>query len=80
MIKKLASGKDEEDRRENREEVISILNGIEAAAYQNRGFTKPPIEELLRDVQTLRMHLYDRSAPVKLILEHLSLVIPSGLV
>jgi DNA polymerase III delta prime subunit len=80
IIKKLTSGKDEEERRENREEVIAIVNGIEAAAYRNRGFTKPPVAALLRDIATLRAYLYDRSAPVKMILEHLSLVIPKNLI
>ena len=77
MIKKLTSGKDDEERRENRDEVIAIVNGIEAAAYAQSA-TKNAA--LLSDVATLRTHLYDRSAPVKMILEHLSLVIPKGLV
>lgn len=79
MIKKLTSGSDEEERRENREEVIAILNGIEAAAYvaMKRGKSN---SALLSDIATLRGYLYDRSAPVKMILEHLSLVIPKGLV
>ena len=80
LIKKLTSGKDEEERRENREEAIAIVNGIEAAVYRNRGFTKPPVAALLRDIATLRAYLYDRSAPVKMILEHLSLVIPKNLI
>jgi len=83
MIKKLTSGKDEEERRENREEALAIVNGIEAAAYatlKNDGFTKSIITALLSDITTLRAHLYDRSAPVRMILEHLSLVLPKGLV
>lgn len=79
MIKRLTSGKDEEDRRENRETAIAILNGVEAAAYEKleRG---DGVAALLSDIATLRGHLYDRSAPVRMILEHLSLVIPKGLV
>ncbi len=80
MIKKLTSGKDDEEKRELRDEAIAILNGIEAAAYRNRGFTKPPVAALLSDIAILRGHLYDRSAPVRMILEHLSLVIPKGLI
>ena len=81
IIKKLASGSDEEERRENREEAIVIVNGIERAVYQqNRGFTKPPVAQLLSEIQTLRGHLHDRSAPVKMILEHLSLIIPKDLI
>ncbi|MCR4334072.1 MAG: hypothetical protein NUV60_03640 [Patescibacteria group bacterium] len=91
MIKKLTSGKDEEERRELREEAITLVNGIEAAAYRRRGdtlrlpqgVTSPSargVTSLLSDIAALRGHLYDRSAPIKMILEHLSLVIPKGLV
>ena len=81
IIKKLTSGKDEEERRENREEAIAILNGVEQAAYaavkKRRGGSAAA---LLSDIATLRSYLYDRSAPVRMILEHLSLVIPKGLI
>lgn len=77
IIKKLTSGKDDEERRENRDEVISIVNGIEASAYAHSAAKNAA---LLSDIATLRMHLYDRSAPVKMILEHLSLVLPKNLV
>ncbi|MEK7604573.1 MAG: hypothetical protein AAB442_02145 [Patescibacteria group bacterium] len=79
IIKKLTSGRDEDERRENREAAIALLIGIERMAYvasrEGQTFTKPVVA-LLSDIATLRTHLYDRSAPVKLILEHLSLVIP----
>jgi hypothetical protein len=55
------------------------MNGVEAVAYEKYGFTKPIISELLSDIATLRSNLYDRSAPVRMILEHLSLVIPKDL-
>lgn len=79
LIKKLASGKDEEERREHRAEAIAIVNGIEAAAYaaQKRG---DKVAALLSDIATFRTYLYDRSAPVRMILEHLALVIPKNLV
>ncbi|MDP1689628.1 MAG: hypothetical protein Q8L52_00240 [bacterium] len=84
IIKKLTSGKDEEERRENREEAIAIVNGIEVAAYvamrRNKGSQTSLVSALLNDIATLRSHLYDRSAPVRMILEHLSLVIPKGLI
>jgi DNA polymerase III delta prime subunit len=81
IIKKLTSGKDEEKRRENREEAIMLLNGIEAIIYNNRSRTSIlDHAAFLSDVATLRTHLYDRSAPVKMILEHLSLVTPKDLV
>jgi len=78
LIKKLTSGKDEEERRELREEAIAIVNGIEAVAYEKlqRG---DGVAALLSDIATLRGYLHDRSAPVRMILEHLSLVIPKNL-
>ena len=79
LIKKLTSGSDEDARRENRDEAIAIINGIEAAAYAS-GRTTSRHRELLEEVQILRGHLYDRSAPVRMILEHLSLVLPKNLV
>jgi hypothetical protein len=77
LIKKLTSGKDEDARRENREEAIGILNGIEASVLKGVPFQKHA--GLLSDIATLRVHLYDRSAPVRMILEHLSLVTPKNL-
>ena len=79
MIKKLTSGKDEEEKRELREEAIVIVNGIEAIAYEKlkRG---DGVAALLSDIATLRGYLYDRSAPVRMILEHLSMIIPKNLV
>ena len=78
LIKKLTSGSDEEERRENREEAINILNGIETAAYE-KSELGGPTAKLLSDIAVLRGYLYDRSAPVRMILEHLSLVIPRNL-
>lgn len=81
IIKKLASGKDEEERREYRDETIRIVNGIEAMAYKMlQGKEDRTITELLADIAVLRSHLYDRSAPIRMILEHLSLIIPKSLV
>lgn len=79
LIKKLASGDDEEERRAHRDEAIAIVNGIEAVVYQYRSQTSI-LEHaaLLSDIATLRGHLYDRSAPMRMILEHLSLVIPKN--
>jgi len=86
IIKKLTSGKDEEERRELRDEAIAIVNGIEAIAYQ-QGETllglarfRLATVRLLEDIAILRGNLYDRSAPVRMILEHLSLVIPKNLI
>ena len=80
LIKKLAGGKDEEDRRENRDEAIAIVDGVEAVAYDAlRHGKEDAVIPLLRDIATLRSYLYDRSVPVRLFLEHLSLVTPEDL-
>ena len=80
LIKKLASGKDEEDRLKNRDEAIAIVDGVEAVAYEALQHGKEDaVIPLLRDIATLRSYLYDRSVPVRLLLEHLSLVIPEDL-
>lgn len=81
LIKKLASGADEEERREHRDEAIAIVNGIEEIAYKRWQEEKgQALGNLLTDLGVLRGNLYDRSAPVRMILEHLSLVTPRNLV
>ena len=79
LIKKLSTGKDELERRENREKVIGILNGIERVAYR-KGIRGGEAAAFFSDIAELRTHLYDRAAPVRMILEHLSLAIPKDLV
>jgi DNA polymerase III delta prime subunit len=78
LIKKLASGKDDDERREHRAEAIMLVNGIEAAIYRSQTSVKRTV--ILSDIAELRTHLYDRSAPVKMILEHLALVLPNNLI
>ena len=75
LVKRLTSGKDEESRRENRDEAIALVNGIEAALAK-QGVEKHAAD--LSELARLRDFLYDRSAPVKQILEHLALVIPKS--
>ena len=76
MIKKIAEHK-ADDAAASREEAIALLNGIEAL-YRNQ-IPIPRCAALLSDIATLRPYLYDRSAPVKMILEHIALVIPKDL-
>ena len=73
LIKKLTSGRDEEERRELRDEAIAIMNRIEAVLLRE-GLEKHAAA--LADISQLRVYFHDRSAPVKMILEHLSLVTP----
>ncbi|MGH7175030.1 MAG: hypothetical protein ACREGR_01575 [Minisyncoccia bacterium] len=80
FIKKLASGRDEEERRVHRDEALAIVNGVEAVAYEE--FKKKPGVEaaaLLSDISKLRDYLHAPSAPVRMILEHLSLTLPENL-
>lgn len=78
IVKRLATGKDEEERREHRDEALAIVGGIEAAIYRV-GFTKSNTE-LLGELQAFRTYLHDRSAPLRMILEHLAIVVPRNLV
>ncbi|HUY62216.1 MAG TPA: hypothetical protein VMV50_00250 [Candidatus Paceibacterota bacterium] len=81
VAKRLASGKDDDERRAHRDEALAIVNGIEAAAYARlHGKASAPVVALLKDVQAVRGYLHDRSAPVRLVLEHLALVAPKDLV
>lgn len=75
MIKKIAEHKTG-DAALAREEAIALVNGIETFLYRDleRNAT------VLEDIATLRGHLYDRSAPVKMILEHLAILVPADLV
>jgi hypothetical protein len=80
IIKKLSSGKDEDARRENREEALQLVNGIEVVAYTAmRTKAQKTLVALLSDIAVLRGYLYDRSAPLRMILEHLSIVLPKDL-
>jgi hypothetical protein len=82
IIKRLVAGRDEDERREHRDEALALVNGIEAAAYaqqQNVGRTTSYIL-LLEEIQMLRRYLHERSAPMRMILEHLSIVTPKNLI
>lgn len=80
LIKKLASGKDEEERRAHREEAITLMNALEAIVYAGGGQTLTGHATFLLDIAVLRGYLYERSAPVRMILEHLALILPRNLV
>lgn len=80
FIKKLATGKDEEDRRANRDEALAIVNGIEALAYKKlQQQPSKSLRTLLSETALFRNYLHERSAPVRMLLEHLSLVLPRDL-
>ncbi|MDO8407867.1 MAG: hypothetical protein Q7S95_01370 [bacterium] len=78
IAKKLANGKDEEDRREYRDEALAIVNGIETAAYAQPVNVRRTTFyiSLLEEIQVLRGYLHQPSASVRMILEHLAIVTP----
>lgn len=82
LIKKLSSGKDDDERREHRDEALAILNGVEHIAYRalEKDMSQRALVQFLEDISVLRDTLHDRSAPVRMILEHVSLTLPKELV
>lgn len=85
IVKKLTGGKDESARAAAREEALALINGIEALVYEKvrvnlEGPTFNAHRELLGELATLRDYFHDRSAPTRLALEHLALVLPKDLV
>lgn len=77
LIKKLVATGDDEERRESRDEAIGLLGAIERIVAERP--RTPESIALLKDVSTLRGYLYERSAPLKMILEHVSLILPKDL-
>ncbi len=81
IVNTLTRGKDEPARRSGRDRAIRLIDGIERALYRIWSTEKNHARytELIRalsDIETLRGYLYDRAAPVRMILEHLSLILP----
>lgn len=83
IIKKLASGQDDEARREARDTALALVNSIESIAYARfhvgHSMSYMSIGKLLEEITVLRGYLHDRGAPLKQILEHLALVVPADL-
>ncbi len=81
IIRKLTNGKDEDTRRTLRDSALELMDGIERAIYskykvEKNGAKCKVLRAALSDIETLRGHMYDRAAPVRMILEHISLVLP----
>lgn len=81
MIKKLVSGKDDDARRAGRTESVRLIDGIERVLYAAYGseqhHTKRRVlRVVLYDIEMLRGYLYDRAAPVRMILEHIAIITP----
>ncbi|MBU6323378.1 MAG: hypothetical protein KGI41_03100 [Patescibacteria group bacterium] len=76
-IERLAAAKDEVARREARDTALSILDGVERAVHAKwKKDGTDAAAALLSELQELRGYLMDRSSPVKMILEHLAIVLP----
>ncbi len=79
LLERTKSDKDEE-KQHARGELIQLVEGITRAAYAAR--LKKESEELtllLQDLDTFLPILHERSAPLKLIFEHLLIVLPESL-
>lgn len=79
LIKKLINGKDDDERRTGRDKAIAILDGVEMVAYAawHRSGSEYAAA-LLADSALLRGYLHDRNAPIRMILEHLSIAMSEG--
>lgn len=74
----------EETKQQARREAIELLQGLTEAAHAQLAAAKTAQAKkeayaLLEDLVAFMPILYERSAPLKLMLEHLLLVIPTGL-
>ncbi len=82
IIKKIVGGKDEDTRRAGRDTAISIIDGVEMLAYEafhkdgKERAKREALRTLLTEIEILRGYLYTRSSSVRMILEHLSIVLP----
>ncbi len=77
LLDRAKSDKDEEKQRA-RSEAIRLLEGLMVATH--RQWEKAPNEEqalFLRDLEHFLPILHERSAPLKLVLEHILLTIPA---
>ena len=83
LLDRTKSDKDEE-KQAARNEAVQLVEGLIEASYARREQTRDPAdaEELmafLSDLDAFLPILHERSAPLKLIFEHILLVIPKGL-
>lgn len=83
LLEQAKADKDEAKQRARRE-AIELIQGLTEAAYTKLRTAKTPSEkkgvrQFLEDLTAFAPILYERSAPLKPIFEHLLLVIPKGL-
>lgn len=82
LITRSKSDNDEEKQRV-RYEILQLIEGLMASAHhvlpESDGARHKELLDFLRDLSAFQPILHERSAPLKLILEHLLIVIPKGL-
>ncbi|MEK7201575.1 MAG: hypothetical protein AAB737_02990, partial [Patescibacteria group bacterium] len=76
ILERTKSDKDEE-KQQARGELIQLMEGITRAAYAAKESEERTL--LLQDLDTFLPILHERSAPLKLIFEHLLIVLPESL-
>lgn len=76
LLDRSKSEKDEE-KQKARNEAIQLVEGLVRAAHAQR--ERPEMASFLADLDVFLPILHERSAPLKLIFEHILLVIPTGL-
>jgi DNA polymerase III delta prime subunit len=64
-----------EEKQSARNDALALANGLAKAAYAKKD--EPEMQALLSDLNRFIPILHERSAPLKLILEHLLVVIPA---
>lgn len=82
LIERAKSDKDE-TKQGARQEAIELVNGLTSAAHMRfetaeNAAERAELRLFLEDLSSFTPILYERSAPLKLIFEHLLLVIPKG--
>src|SRR3989344_3089330 len=69
LFKKILDAKD-------KPALLVFLNDLEAQLYQDINFTKAPETRMFEEIQKVRRYLYDTGPLLKMLLEHLSLLVP----
>lgn len=79
ILDRTKSDKDE-DKQAARGELLSMVEGLVRLVYEaNKNNESEELRSLLTDLDTFLPILHERSAPLKLICEHLLLVLPKSL-
>jgi len=61
----------------DKQSVITLVSGIELVLWEEKGKKKIPIS-VFDDIALCRKYLSDQSASIKMLLEHLALVLPAS--